>query len=111
MVDAASQKETVSTDSAKAEKLAKGFLEKTKGAKFKESRDKDLVRLRIEADKCSGQALMEGKKGRLVYLRYFPEPDQTEPNKKSWLRPPEIDVQQRQLDLQQVPGQKRRQRP
>jgi Ca-activated chloride channel homolog len=80
VVDAASKKETVKTDANKAKELAEAFLGKIMTAKVTEHSEKDVVRLTMQSDGGSGQALIEGQKGRLVYFRFFPKPDQAIPN-------------------------------
>lgn len=77
VVDAASTKEKVKTAPAKAKDLAEAFLAKIASAKVTERSEKDAIRLTVKSDAGSGQALIEKRKGRLVYFRFFPKPDES----------------------------------
>lgn len=80
VIDAASRKEIVKTEGDKARGLAEAFLAKMSTAKVTEKHERDLLRHTIQSDAFSGHALVENRKGRLVYLGIFPKPKEVHPN-------------------------------
>jgi prokaryotic YEATS domain len=64
----------VKTDGDQARGLAEDFLAEMSTAKVTEMREKGLTRFTILSENCQGHALIENRKGRLIYFSMFPKP-------------------------------------
>jgi hypothetical protein len=73
IIDIPSEKNKVEIDAAKAKKLAQDYLKKIRKANITQKTEESEIRFKIEDKECLGYALVEKKKGRLAYLRFFPK--------------------------------------